>query len=125
MIVLSNRKCGRPKAGALYMISRKSAGGTLLPFTAIAAPLSAEIASPRKPEVVDVAAFELTDTRDDPNADSFPVIHDNAIGFNDFRGMELQIYLTPEELGDCNDISRNLGDNRGHGLHPSLFGPGG
>jgi hypothetical protein len=53
------------------------------------------------------------------------VIFDNAIGFNDFRGMELQIYLTPEDLGNYNDISRNLGDNRGHGLHPSVFGPGG
>jgi len=74
------------------------------------------------PDVVDVAAFELTDTRDDP----YPaVIFDNSIGFNDFRGTTLQITLTPEDLKDYNDISRNLGDNRGHGLHPSLFGPGG
>jgi len=77
------------------------------------------------PDVVDIAAFELTDTRDDPDADPFPVIFDNAIGFNDFRGTALQIALTPEELGDCNDISRNLGDNRGQGSHPSVFGPGG
>jgi hypothetical protein len=75
------------------------------------------------PEVVDVAAFELTDTREDENLD--PVIFDNAIGFNDFRGTELQIDITPENLVDVNTISRNLGDNRGHGLHPSLFGPGG
>jgi len=74
------------------------------------------------PDVVDVAAFELTDTRDDPNLD--PVIFENAIGFNDFRGTELQIVLTPEELSDYNVISRNLGDNRGHGAHPSVFGPG-
>jgi len=77
------------------------------------------------PDVVDVAAFELTDSRDDPDADPFPVIFDNAIGFNDFRGTTLQIALTPEELGDYNYISRNLGNKRGHGLHPSLFGPGG
>jgi len=77
------------------------------------------------PDVVDVAAFELTDTRDDPGADPFPVIYGNAIGFNDFRGTALQISLTPKELEDYNDISRNLGDNRGHGLPPSLFGPGG
>jgi hypothetical protein len=77
------------------------------------------------PDVVDVVAFELTDTRDDVSATPYPVIFDNAIGFNDFRGMELQIYLTPEDLGNYNDISRNLGDNRGHGLHPSVFGPGG
>ena len=77
------------------------------------------------PGVVDVAAFELTDSRDDPEADPFPVIFDNAIGFNDFRGTTLQIALTPKELEDYNYISRNLGNNRGHGLHPSLFGPGG
>jgi hypothetical protein len=77
------------------------------------------------PSVVDVAAFELTDTRDDPNADSFPVIFENSIGFNDFRGTTLQIALTPEDLEDHNDISRNLGNNRGHGLHPSLFSPDG
>jgi hypothetical protein len=74
------------------------------------------------PGVVDVVAFEMTDTRDDAN---LIVIFDNAIGFNDFRGTVLQIVLTPNELEDENDISRNLGDNRGHGLHPSLFGPGG
>jgi hypothetical protein len=74
--------------------------------------------------VVDVVAFELTDTRDDEEL-CCEVIHDNAIGFNDFRGTELQIALTPENLDECNYISRNLGDNRGHGLHPSIFGPGG
>ena len=75
------------------------------------------------PEVVDIAAFELTDTRDDINIDR--VVFDNAIGFNDFRGTELQIVLTPDNLDEYNDISRNLGDNRGHGLHPSVFGPSG
>lgn len=77
------------------------------------------------PTVVGVHAFELTDTRDDVNADPYPVIHGNAIGFNDFRGTASQIALTPLELGDENEIDRNLGDNRGHGLHPSTFGPGG
>lgn len=76
------------------------------------------------PGLVDVAAFELTDTRNDETK-CCNVIHHNAIGFNDFRGTALQIDLTPEELEDCNSISRNLGDNRGHGLHPSVFGPGG
>lgn len=70
------------------------------------------------PDVVGVVAFELTDTRDDPNP---VVIMDNAIGFNDFRGTVLQIALTPEELENENSISRNLGDNRGHGLHPALL----
>jgi hypothetical protein len=73
------------------------------------------------PGLVDVVAFELTDSRDDPHLE--PVIFDNAIGFNDFRGTATQIVLTPEELSDVNDISRNLGDNRGHGLHPTSFGP--
>jgi len=73
------------------------------------------------PVVVDVVAIELTDSINDAN----PVIVDNAIGFNDLRGTELQIVLTPDNLDECNDISRNLGDNRGHGLHPAAFGPGG
>jgi hypothetical protein len=75
------------------------------------------------PGVVDVVAIELTDSRDDDTVD--PVILDNSIGFNDFHGTALQIALTPEGLEDCNDISRNLGNNRGHGLHPSLFSPDG
>ncbi len=74
---------------------------------------------------IDVVAFELTDTRDDPDADPYPVVFDNAIGFNDFRGTVLQIALTPLGLDNVNKISRNLGDNRGHGVHPSAFGPGG
>jgi hypothetical protein len=77
--------------------------------------------------VVDVWAFELTDTRDDPDAEDpdYPVIFDNSIGFNDFRGTVNQIALTPVNLEYENDFARNLGDNRGHGSHPSLFGPGG
>jgi hypothetical protein len=76
------------------------------------------------PGVVDVVAFELTDTRDDVTAVPYPVVFDNAIGFNDFRGTVKQIALTPEDLANWNDISRNLGDNRGHGLHPAAFGAG-
>lgn len=75
------------------------------------------------PAVVDIAAFELTDTQSplpDPYCDD-PVIFDNSIGFNNWRGTEIQMALTPPELEDCNWISRNLGDNRGHGLHPKLF----
>jgi len=67
-------------------------------------------------------AFELTDTRDMPDA---PVICYNKIGFNDFRGSDTQIVLTPSTLSGCNEISRNFGKNRGHGSHPSVFGPGG
>ena len=76
------------------------------------------------PAVVDVVAIELTDTRPEPPP-PVDVIHDNSIGFNDLRGTVLQLALTPEELADVNNISRNLGDNRGHGEHPSAFGPGG
>ncbi len=71
------------------------------------------------PNVVDVVAFELTDTRDDASAD--PVLSENSIGFNDFRGTADQIALTPWDLDLYNNISRNLGDNRGHGLHPKVF----
>ncbi len=79
------------------------------------------------PELVDVAAFELTENyypNPHPGVDKIVVVG-NSIGFNDFRGTALQIVLTPEELEDYNDISRNLGDSRGQGLHPSLFAPGG
>ena len=65
--------------------------------------------------LVDVVAFEMTDTRDDP---SLAVIHDNAIRFNDFRRTTLQIDLTPDNLDEYNSISRNLGENCGHGRHP-------
>lgn len=70
------------------------------------------------PAVVDVVAFELTDTRDDPTP---PVVFDNAIGFNDFRGTTQQVVLTPATLDAINTISRNLGENRGHGVHPKVF----
>jgi hypothetical protein len=73
------------------------------------------------PSVVDVVAIEMTDTRDDETLD--PVIFDNAIGFNDLRGTVLQLALTPESLDQTNDISRNQGENRGGGSHPSAFDP--
>ena len=72
------------------------------------------------PVVVDVMAFELTDTRADPSVIP-PVLFDNAIGFNDFRGTLLQVALSPEILDSYNNISRNLGENRGHGAHPKAF----
>jgi hypothetical protein len=50
-------------------------------------------------------------------------VKDNNIGFNDLRDSVTlnQILLSPSGLGDVNRISRNLGDNRGHGLHPCVF----
>jgi hypothetical protein len=71
------------------------------------------------PTIVDINAFEMTDTRGE-----LGVIFENAIGFNDFRGTANQIALSPETLAGVNFISRNFGTNRGHGLHPSVFGPG-
>jgi hypothetical protein len=72
------------------------------------------------PLVVDVVAIELSEASDtDPETH---VIHDNGVGFNDLRGTAYHIALTPEELADVNDISRNLGETRGRtGLHPSAF----
>lgn len=55
MLVLPNRRCGKVKKGAMYMVSRKSVLGTLLPFTAIASPLPGEVRNPRKPEVIDTS----------------------------------------------------------------------
>ena len=71
---------------------------------------------------VDIVAFELTDTSPAPGTS---IIHDNSIGFNDFRGTTLQLDLTPSLLDTVNSISRNFGDDRGHGAHPGIFGPGG
>ena len=65
------------------------------------------------PEVVDIVAFEMTDSRDDAGLN---IIFDNTVTFNDFRGTEIQIDLTPDNLGDYNNISRNFGENRWHFL---------
>lgn len=75
------------------------------------------------PSLVDVAALEMTDTRyiGLPDAPPPAVIHNNAVGFNDFRGTAKQIVLNPASLDAVNTISRNLGENRGHGAHPSAF----
>ena len=76
------------------------------------------------PDDVDVAAIALEDTRDDADADPYLVIFDNVIGFNDLRGTLLQLDYTPEGLDEGNTISRNLGDNRGHGVVPAdIFRP--
>lgn len=69
---------------------------------------------------VGAVAFEMTDTEENDDR-----IVNNNVGFNDFRGSTTQIALTPPELDDVNNISRNFGNNRGHGLHPGIFGPGG
>lgn len=72
--------------------------------------------------VVDVNAIELTEAENPGGI----VIHDNAVGFNDLRGTASQLVFSPAGLDNpTNDISRNLGENRGQGLHPSAFGPGG
>jgi hypothetical protein len=44
-----------------------------------------------------------------------------ALGLNDLRGTASQTALSPPELADANVISRNLGTNRGKGLHPVAF----
>jgi hypothetical protein len=72
------------------------------------------------PSLVDVGALELTDTRDDVSIVP-PMILDNAVTFNDFRGTVIQISLTPYNLDLYNDISRNLGDNRGLRLNSKAF----
>lgn len=66
------------------------------------------------PDVVDVVGIELTDTRDDETLD--PVIFGNTVAHNDLRGTVLQIALTPENLDEVNQIRRNRGDNRHHGM---------
>ena len=67
-------------------------------------------------------AFEITDW---PLANGKgATVIDNTIGFNDFRGSTIEMYFYPEAAEDNNTISRNLGENRGHGLTPAnVFGP--
>jgi hypothetical protein len=84
------------------------------------------------PNLVDASGIKLDDCKPDPDPDvdcdpdATLVIKNNAIGFNDLRGTVFsQIILDPGELGNSNNIDMNLGNNRGHGLHPSVFGPGG
>lgn len=78
------------------------------------------------PDVVDVFAIEITDTLNDPTLEA--VLEDNTIGFNDWRGTvnhfeaePIPVLFTPANLDEVNTVSRNLGDNRGRGLHPSLL----
>ena len=53
-----------------------------------------------------------------------PAVTDNVVGFNDFRGSAIEIYLFPEGTDNNNTISRKLGENRGHGIAPSsVFAP--
>ena len=69
------------------------------------------------PGLVDVVAIELTDTANSDPA----VVFGNTIGFNDLRGTETGIALSPLSLEDDNTISRNLGDvrdRRDDGVHP-------
>ena len=68
------------------------------------------------PEVVDVVAVELTDTRDDGSLAA--VLKDNDIAYNDLRGTLRPIVLTPAELALVNRIEQNqlaieLDGNRG------------
>jgi len=53
LVVLPDRKCGTPRKG-LYMTGELSPSGTLLPFTALAAPFEAIIAHPRSYQKVDI-----------------------------------------------------------------------
>lgn len=54
MFIMMNRKCGKVKGGGLYLVGEPSPDGTLLAFTAIAAPFEARIAHPRNHQIVDV-----------------------------------------------------------------------
>lgn len=72
------------------------------------------------PGLVDIVAVELTDTRNDAN---YHVINHNKIMFNDWRDTVQGYDWTPDNLDQFNAVSRNLGENRGHGLHPKAFAP--
>ena len=57
------------------------------------------------PALVTVAGVELSDTRD---LASELDITDNAVVYNDLRGMAVPVALTPDELSTVNRIEKNL-----------------
>ncbi len=57
------------------------------------------------PGLVDVVGFELTDTRDDNSLNN--VLFDNVITHNDFKHTVNSISLTPSNLIDYNEFSKN------------------
>ena len=61
--------------------------------------------SSSRPALVSVSGVELSDTRNDP---SLLVIRANAVIYNDLRGMDVPVSLTPDELASVNRIEGNL-----------------
>jgi hypothetical protein len=70
-------------------------------------------------------AFEIDDVTLALAPAGDPMIFDNVIAFNDFRGSTWEIVLYPDESEDYNKFSRNLGSNRGEGADgltpPEIF----
>jgi hypothetical protein len=70
------------------------------------------------PGLVTVSGVELSDTRDDSNDLR---ITDNAVVYNDLRGMDVPVALTPDELAPpTNRIERNLTGALGHSADRTL-----
>ena len=61
--------------------------------------------SSTRPALVPVAGVELSDTR---NLAAELDITDNAVVYNDLRGLAVPVALTPEELSTVNRIEKNL-----------------
>ena len=121
---VTDRDCGGDNGSGILLFANFSGGGAgALAMTDNRVVKNKVRLVSDDPSCVDVAAIELALAWDNTGAEPFPVIFDNVIAFNDLRGTVLEFALTPVELWDENDISRNLGDNRGHGPHPSVFGP--
>lgn len=60
----------------------------------------------RQPLLVSTSAVELTDTRATPS--DTDVVNGNAVVYNDLRGSDVPISLTPDELATVNQIEGNL-----------------
>jgi hypothetical protein len=69
--------------------------------------------------VVSVSGVELTDTRGDW-AIQPPVVTDNAVTYNDLRGMALPITSMPDEVASVNTIENNYTSIPGFGDRPSV-----
>lgn len=73
-------------------------------------------ADPIPPGCVPVTAIELSELVDEGEPWPDPhVVFGNLVSFNDLRGTLDKIKLSPEDLGALNDISGNLGEDKGKG----------
>ncbi|MFC1930000.1 right-handed parallel beta-helix repeat-containing protein [Chloroflexota bacterium] len=116
---------------AYNKISADVTKGTELPYTRPGIYLDSEGGPAKNNTVVHNTSVVTGWSGDEPvgvgfEIDDFPLaaggeamVTGNIIGFNDFRGSTIEMYVYPDEAEANNIISRNLGENCGHGVTPA------